>query len=212
MKNWKLLAEEYKKIDDNSFIYSRLCSRPLTIKEKERNKINDAESKQRIEINQYNYNLFKKVELHTDKEKLEFLRKKSKKYNHKYPSLNPDYPHPCMECFYYRFYYDFGFLYIIDGKYSSGSYKIEFADDVKIVGNKIHICDFNVSMEIGIRNICRYYDLRNMVTFEKYYNEYLNWMGDGYRYNEYSNSYINYFEKCIKELLDYSIIENIDKE
>lgn len=133
--------------------------------ELERKKVDDLEQIQRQQIHEFNLNQVKRILPKTIDEKIAFLRQRSARYNHQYPSMDPDYPHACKECFCYRVILHFGY---IDFR-NRISTDLNFSDNVEIVGSICHICDFNYSTDIGVRhNTCSYFRLRKIDDFERY--------------------------------------------
>ncbi|MCP6718911.1 MAG: hypothetical protein KJI71_01585 [Patescibacteria group bacterium] len=172
----KLIAEEFEEFKDGSVLHSQLFCRPLTPTEIEERRTEEGERQQRIEFYRLRCKQIRDKMPKTKEEKLEHLKKGSAKYNHKYPILNPDFPHACKECYYYRFYYDFG--YIDFGK-NQDSCEIDFEGEIRIVGSIKHICDFNGPVEIGIRTKrCKYYTLRKLEEFRRFLTfNVLDWSG-----------------------------------
>jgi len=171
-KRWKLICESYEVDEDGYAMHSRLCSRAFTVEELEQKKVDDAEWTQRMQIYKFNRDQCQKWMPKTIDEKMAFLRQKSAKYDHEYPSMDIDFPHACKECYCYRMILHFGYIELKNGTHSN----LNFSDKIKIVGNIQHICDFNGPVEIGVRRkVCSYYRLRKIDDFERYLFQLLDW-------------------------------------
>lgn len=162
----KLIAEDFEEFEDGSVMHSQLFCRPLTPTELEERRTEEGERQQRIEMYRLRSKQIRVKMPKTKVAKLEYLRKRSAEYNHKYPSLDTDFTHACKDCYYYRFYYDFGYIDFGKNQYSG---EIDFEGEIKIVGNIKHICDFNGPGEIGIRTKrCKYHTLRKLKDFTRF--------------------------------------------
>jgi len=165
-KKYKLIAEDLEEFEDGSILHSRLCCRPLTSTELEERRTEEGERQQRIEIYKLRCEQIRDKIPKTKKAKLEFLRKKSSEYNHEYPSLNPDFQSACKNCYYYRIYYNFGYIDFGKSQYSD---EIDFEGEISIVGSIKHICNFNGSTEIWIKSKkCKYHILRKLEEFRRF--------------------------------------------
>ncbi len=162
-KKYKLIAEDFEEFEDGSILHSQLRCRPLTPTELEERRTEEGERQQRIETYRLRCKQIRDKIPKTKEVKLEFLRKKSSENNHKYPILNPDFPHACKNCYYYRIYYDFGYIDFGKKQYSD---EIDFKGEIRIVGSIKHICNFNGSIDMGIRTKkCKFYTLRKLKEF-----------------------------------------------
>ena len=163
----KLIAEDYEDFGDGSVLHSQLFCRKLTPTELEDKRTEEGERQQRIEIYRLRSKQIRDKMPKNKEEKLEFLRKGSEKYNHKYPIMNPDFPHACKKCFYYRVYYNFGYIDFGKKQYSN---EIDFEGEIRIVGSIEHICSFNAPSEIGIKTKrCKHYLLRKLEEFKRFF-------------------------------------------
>jgi len=161
--NYKIIAEEFEEFEDGSVLHSKLSCRPLTPTELEERRTEEGERQQRIETYRLRNEQIRDKMPKTKEEKLEYLRKRSEEYGHKYPILNPDFPHACENCYDYRVYYDFGYIDFGKKRYSS---EIDFEGEIRIVGNIKHVCNFNGPTEIGIRTKrCKFHTLKKLKEF-----------------------------------------------
>jgi hypothetical protein len=163
----KLIAEDYEEFEDGTVMHSQLFCRPLTPTELEEKRIEEGERQQRFETYRLRSEQIRDKMPKNKEEKLAFLRKRSEKYNHKYPVMNPDFLTACKECYYYRCHYNFGYIDFGKKQYSN---EIDFKGEIRIVGNIEHICDFNGAFEIGIRTKrCKHHLLRKLEEFRRFF-------------------------------------------
>ena len=159
-KGWKVEAEDYKVFPDGSLMHSKICSRPLTEEEKEINSKQEKEREEGIRKFREKQELIESLMPKTENDKISFLRSKYSEIPCCPFFFNPDYEHPCKDCYEYRRGFDFGY--------------IDWSDtNIQIIGSQSHICGFNGPHET--LNKCAFFYLRNLKEFENYWMDYLDW-------------------------------------